>query len=80
MMKMFYNINFINQYCDNDYFLKYFFVYKYIKKIFFKKIFLKLTHQNNQNIYKKNIKNHFFPNNIWNSFLNTTLMDYILYY
>jgi len=74
-MKMFYNINLINQYCDNDYFLKYFFVYKYIKNIF-----LKLTHQNNQNIYKKNIKNHFFPNNIWNSFLNTTLMDYILYY
>jgi hypothetical protein len=74
-MKMFYNINLINQYCDNDYFLKYFFVYKYIKNIF-----LKLTHQNNQNIYKKNVKNHFFPNNIWNSFLNTTLMDYILYY
>ena len=74
-MKMFYNINLINQYCDNDYFLKYFFVYKYIKNIF-----LKLTHQNNQNIYKKNVKNHFFPNNIWNSFLNTTLMDYILHY
>ena len=74
-MKMFYNINLINQYCDNDYFLKYFFVYKYIKKIF-----LKLIHQNNQKIYKKNIKNHFFPNNIWNSFLNTTLMDYILHY
>ena len=33
-MKMFYNINLINQYCDNDYFLKYFFVYKYIKKYF----------------------------------------------